>query len=132
MNLKKYQPILQTGILSFLVYGIHKLFFYLNNTNPKFQNFQYSNDLVLVFFTVCSILISISLILVKNRNINNVGFAFLWLTFIKMGLSYAFFSPLLHSEPINGSAEKTNFLIVFLLFLTIETVAATRILNNKQ
>ena len=132
MNLKKYKPILEIGFLSLLIYSLHKLFFYINQSNPKFSNFYFSTELVYSFFLVCSITIIFGLIQVKERNIDSVGFAFLWLTCIKMGVSYAFFFPILLSESTNSSAEKTNFLIVFLFFLAIETLMTVRILNNKQ
>jgi hypothetical protein len=132
MNLKKYQPILETGIISLLVYVFHTLFFYFNQNNPKFQNFYYSIELVYCYFFVCSITIIFGLIKVKERSIDSVGFAFLWLTCIKMGVSYAFFFPLLLSENTNSSVEKTNFLMVFLFFLAFETLTTVRILNNKQ
>ncbi|MCF8322855.1 MAG: hypothetical protein K9I26_06940 [Flavobacterium sp.] len=132
MNLKKYKPILEIGFLSLLIYSLHKLFFYLNQSNPKFSNLYFSTEVVYSFFFVCSIIIIFGLIQVKEKNIDSVGFAFLWLTCIKMGVSYAFFFPLLLSENTNSSAEKTNFLIVFLFFLAIETLTTVRILNNKQ
>jgi hypothetical protein len=132
MNLKKYQPILETGIVSLLVYVLHTLFFYFNQSSLKPQNFYFSIELVYSFFLICSLLIIFALIKVKERNIDSVGFAFLWLTCIKMGVSYAFFYPLLHSEITNSSVERANFLIVFLLFLAIETLTTVRILNKKQ
>ena len=132
MNLKKYKPILEISFLSLLIYSLHKLFFYLNQSNPKFSNLYFSTEVVYSFFSVCSIIIIFGLIQVKEKNIDSVGFAFLWLTCIKMGVSYAFFFPLLLSENTNCSTEKTNFLIVFLFFLAIETLTTVRILNNKQ
>ncbi len=132
MNLKKYKPTLEIGFLSLLIYSLHKLFFYLNQSNPKFSNLYFSTEEVYSFFFVCSIIIIFGLIQVKEKNIDSVGFAFLWLTCIKMGVSYAFFFPLLLSENPNSNTEKTNFLIVFLFFLAIETLTTVRILNNKQ
>jgi hypothetical protein len=132
MNLKKYQPILETILVSLLVYVLHQLIFYFNQSSLKPQNFYYSIEWVYCFFLICSISIIFVLIKVKERNIDSVGFAFLWLTCLKMGVSYAFFFPLLLSENTNSSVEKKNFLIVFLFFLAIETLTTARILNNKQ
>ena len=42
MKLKKYQPILEVIVIALLAYLLHTLFFYLNNDNPKFQNFHTS------------------------------------------------------------------------------------------
>lgn len=132
MNLKKYQPVFYTGIISLLVYLLHKLFFYFNQNNPKFQNFYFQIEIVYSFFLVCSFLIVFALIKVKEKNIDNVGFAFLWLTCIKIGFSFAFLSPILHSGNPNVRIEKLNFFIIFAIFLTIETFVTAKILNNKQ
>lgn len=132
MNLKKYQPILETGIISLLVYVLHKLFFYFSLSSLKPLNFYFSIELVYGFFLLCSLLITFALIKVKEKNIDTVGFAFLWLTCTKMVLSYVVLYPILHSGNPNMRIEKLNFFIIFALFLTIETIIAVRILNNKQ
>lgn len=132
MNLKKYQPIIEILFLSISVYLVHKLFFFLNDNNPKFQNFHFPIEIVYGFFFGCSILILLILIKVKTKNIDNVGYTFLLVTCIKMAVSYAVLSPILHSENPNVRIEKLNFFIIFALFLTIETIVTARILSNKQ
>jgi hypothetical protein len=84
------------------------------------------------FFFVCSVVILFILIKVKDKNIDNVGYTFLLVTFIKMGISYAVLSPILHSGNPNIQIEKLNFFVIFALFLTIETIVTARILNKKQ
>lgn len=132
MNFKKYQPILEVLLLSAVVYLVHKLFFFLNENNPKFQNFHFPIEVVYGFFFVCSIVILLILIKVKEKNIDNVGYTFLLVTFIKMAISYAVLSPILDSGNLNVRIEKLNFFVIFALFLTIETIVTVRILNNKQ
>jgi tryptophan-rich sensory protein len=132
MNLKKYQPIIEVLFLSVLVYLIHKLVFFLNVNNPKFQNFHFPIEVVYAFFFICSVLILLILIKVKTKNIDNVGHTFLLVTFVKMAISYAILSPIVQSENSNVRIEKINFFIIFALFLTIETIVTVRILNNKQ
>ena len=132
MNLKKYRPILEVVFLSILVYLVHKLVFFLNENNPKLQGFHFPIELIYGFFFICSLLIIFILIKVNEKNIDNVGFTFLWGTFIKMALSYLILSPILNSGNLNMRTEKINFFIVFALFLTIETIVTVRILNNKQ
>ena len=132
MNLKKYQPILEVLILSILVYLVHKLFFFLNDNNPKFQDFHFPIEVVYGFFFGCSVVILLILIKVKTKNIDNVGYTFLLVTCIKMAISYAVLSPILHSGNPNVRIEKVNFFVIFALFLTIETIVTARILNNKQ
>ena len=132
MNFKKFQPILEVFFLSTLVYLIHKLVFFLNDNNPKLQGFNFSIEIIYEFFFICSVIIVFILIMVKEKNIDNVGYTFLLVTCIKMAVSYAVLSPILNSGNPNVSIEKLNFFIVFALFLTIETIVTVRILNNKH
>ncbi|WP_395051537.1 hypothetical protein [Flavobacterium sp.] len=132
MNYKKHQPIIEVFFLSIMVYIIHKLFFFLNDSNPKFQGFYFPIEIVYGFFFICSVIILLILIKVKTNNIDNVGYTFLWVTCIKMAISYAVLYPILHSGNPNVRIEKLNFFLVFALFLTIETIVTIRILNNKQ
>ena len=132
MKLKKYQPILEVLFLSVVVYLVHKLYFFLNEDNPKFQNFHFPIEIVYGFFFTCSIVILLILIKVKTRNIDYVGYTFLLVTFIKMALSYAVLWPILHSGNPNLRIEKINFFIIFALFLAIETTVTIRLLNNKN
>ena len=132
MNFKKYQPILEILSLSVVVYLVHKFFFFLNDNNPKFQNFYFPIETVYGFFLLCSVIILFILIKVKAKNIDNVGYTFLLVTFIKMAISYTVLSPILHSGNPNVGIEKLNFFVIFALFLTIETIVTARILNNNQ
>ena len=132
MNFKKFQPVLEVLILSSVVYLIHKLVFFLNDDNPKLQGFNFSIETIYEFFFTCSAIIVFILIIVKEKNIDNVGYTFLLITCVKMAVSYAVLSPILHSGNPNLSIEKLNFFLVFALFLTIETIVTARILNNKQ
>lgn len=132
MYLKKYQSILEILLISIVAYSIHKLFFFLNENNLNYQNFHFPIEFIYAFFCLCSIVILLILIKVKSKSIDNVGKVFLLTTCIKMVVSYAVLSPILHSGNLNMRVERTNFFIIFILFLTIETVVTIRILNNKQ
>ena len=131
LNLKKYQPILEVLAVSILGYFTHKLFFYIERNNPSFQNFHSPIETIYGFFLICSISIIFLLIQVKAKNIDNVGYTFLLVTCVKMGISYAFMSSILDATQQNITIEKNNFFIVFALFLAIETIVTIRILNNK-
>jgi ABC-type transport system involved in cytochrome c biogenesis permease subunit len=132
MNFKKFQPILEILFLSTFVYLIHKLIFFLNDDNTKFQGFHFPIETIYEFFFICSVIIIFILIKVKEKNIDNVGYTFLLVTCIKMAISYVVLSPILHSGNSNVRIEKLNFFIIFALFLTIETLVTVRILNIKQ
>ena len=132
MKLKKYQPILEIIAIAILAFLLHKLFFYLNANNPKFQNFHTSVEALYGFFSLCSVIILFILIKVKDKSQEQVGYVFLIVTCAKMGIAYAVLSPILHSGNPNVGIQKINFFITFAVFLAIETVVTIRILNNKQ
>ena len=123
---------MEVTLLSILVYLVHKLVFFLSESHPKLQGFHFPIEVVYGFFFVCSLLIILILIKVNEKNIDNVGFTFLLVTFIKMVLSYVILSPILNSGNLNVRTEKIDFFVIFALFLTIETIVTVRILNNKQ
>jgi hypothetical protein len=131
MDIKKYRPILEIVIGALVVYAVHKGFFFLNGS-PQFRNFHTPLESVYGFFFLCSATIIFILIQVKERALQSVGFAFLFLTCAKMGVAYAFLRPILKSGSDNIATEKINYFIVFALFLAIETIVTIRILNNKQ
>ncbi|PWA05246.1 hypothetical protein [Flavobacterium psychrotolerans] len=132
MNLNKYRPILELFMISIVAYLAHKLFFYFKEGNPDFQNFHYPIETIYAFFFLCSAVILFILIQVNTKNIDNVGHSFLLITCVKMAISYAFLLPILHSGKPNIAIEKINFFVIFVLFLTIETLVTIRMLNNKQ
>jgi hypothetical protein len=132
MIVKKYRVIIEVLVLSFLVYVAHTLFFSFQEAIPKYKSHYYSLETLYGFFSLCSTIIILVLIKIKEKNIDSVGLVFLWLTCIKMGLAYTLLYPILTSDSSNIEFEKLNFFVIFALFLTIETVLTVRILNNKQ
>jgi hypothetical protein len=131
MTLKNLLPFIQIIILSLLAYIVDKVVFCFYY--PSIESiFKHSIETIFGFFLFCSLSILFLLIRVKKNNINSVGQTFLLVTSIKMALSYLLVRPILQSTAENVAVEKFNFLIVFTVFLTIETVVTIRILNNKQ
>ena len=112
-----------------LVYLIHKFIFSLFKFNES--TFIYSLEQLYLFFGLFSIIIELILIKVKEKNIDIVGNVFLLLTLIKMMFCFALGSTILKQVTENNSFQKWNFLVLFLIFLTIETVLTIRILNKK-
>ncbi|MEC4003493.1 hypothetical protein OX283_002385 [Flavobacterium sp. SUN052] len=132
MNLNKYKPILETALLSIIVFVIHETFFILIESQEKEFNFRYPLYLLYLFFLICSVIIVYILIRIKERNIDSVGQTFLLLTCIKMVLAYILLHPILQATNKLVTPEKINFFMVFAVFLTIETVVTIRILNKNQ
>lgn len=132
MNLKKHQPLLEVILFSIIIYAAHKFIFFYNYNNLKLQEFYFTMEVVYGFFFCCSIVLVYILIMVKEKNIDNVGYTFLLVTCVKMALSYVLLSPILNSGNSNIRYEKINFFFIFALFLTIETIVTIRMLNSKK
>lgn len=132
MKIKKFQPIFEVLIVSLLLFVAHKLFFYWNENNPKYQNFYFSLETIYGFFSFSSIIIVSILLFVKHKSKDNVGNTFMLITCLKMGVSYFLLNPILNSGNQNIGIEKINFFLIFALFLALETVVTARILNNNQ
>jgi len=94
--------------------------------------FQYSIPTLYLIFAVFSFVILSMLLVVWKRNLDYVGYTYLILTSVKMGIAFFFVKSILATSGDGATLEKTNFFIVFIYFLAIETVLTIRILNNKQ
>lgn len=132
MKIKKYQPIFEVLIASIFLFVLHKLFFYFNQDNPKYNNFYFSLETIYGFFCLCSSIVIFILLLVKQKSNDIVGYTFMLVTCLKTAIAFALLNPILNSGNHNIEFEKINFFVIFALFLTIETVVTTRILNNNQ
>jgi hypothetical protein len=130
MNFKKALPFLTLGGIAFLFYVIHKMIFYGLNVNQK--TFHYSLETLYLFFTVLSVIIFKVLLTIKERSFDNVGMSFLLVTSMKMVFCYLILRPLLQVPKPNDPTEKINFFILFIVFLTIETLFTIRLVNEKQ
>ena len=131
MTIAQFRPVLEIMVLSVLAFLAHWMVFHF--AMPAVENtFHYPLVTVYVFFTVCAVLITLTSIVIRQVNIDVVGQAFLLTTFIKMFICFGVFYPKLNAEDENDKTELTNFIIVFLLFLAIETFVTIRILNKKQ
>ena len=132
MIIKNFKPVLNLFLVATACYSIHKLVFYCYKEEIHARNFHYSIEVLYLLFSALSILIVTILIKIKQKSIDNVGMVFLILTSIKMFIAFAFLYPILAKSVDRISFEKTNFFVIFILFLAIETVITIRILNNNQ
>lgn len=69
---------------------------------------------------------------VRSRNFDLLGMSFLIVTTLKMLTCFLLARPILKNTAISATIEKTNFFVMFIVFLAIETVVTIRILNEKQ
>ena len=132
MNFQKIKPFFTLFPLSVLAYLLHKLFFYFFKLHATEISFVQPLFHLYLFFTICSSTIIAILIFIKQKNIDNVGQAFILLTCIKMFFCYIMLHPIIEQNNKNSAFEKKDFFVIFAVFLTIETVITIRLLNNKQ
>ena len=130
--MKQYKPLLVLTVISIAALLIHKgIFMFLLPNEPEAQ-FVHSLSVLYGFFFILSASILLILIKVSQASMTNVGLTFILLTTFKMAIAYIFLKPVLKGNLVHSGLEKTNFLVVFLLFLAIETLITIRLINNKQ
>ncbi|MRX39321.1 hypothetical protein GJU43_08550 [Flavobacterium sp. LC2016-23] len=130
MLLKNYKPILQLFLFALFVYVLHKLAFLILKVN--FQNFYYSIEFLYLIFFGISALLYLILLVVKKKNFQIIGMAFLFGTFTQMLIGYLILRPVLENKTEVAIVEKSNFFITFILFLLFETLLTIRLLNEKH
>lgn len=130
MTLKKFSPFLALGGVAFLLYIVHRVIFYGLNINQDL--FHYSLEALYLFFFSLSAVIFIVLLIVKERSFDNVGMSFLLATSIKMIFCYLILRPILQISEGESPVERINFFILFIVFLTIETLFTIRLVNEKD
>ena len=127
-----FKTFLHLFIISIIAFVIN--FFLVENVVPKLEltNWTYSIVNLYVLFFLFSVVIMSLLLFVRTKNLDNVGYTYLIVTSIKMGVAYFLLRPILATTTDVNATEKINFFIVFIWFLAIETLLTIRILNNKQ
>lgn len=129
--MKKYGAYFITiTLIAAALFVVNILIYQIPHFNEAKSYFIYSIPELYLFFYVFTIIIMGSLIAVKRKKREQLGYAFLLLTVVKMGLCYLFIKPVL-DKPVGNGTEKINFFIVFILFLAIEAYYTARLLNEK-
>jgi hypothetical protein len=130
MLLKNYKPFLQLFLFALVAYVLHKVAFLILKVN--FQNFYYSIEFLYLIFFGISALLYLILLIVKKKNFEVIGMAFLFGTFTQMLIGYLILRPILENKTEGVIVEKSNFFITFILFLLFETLLTIRLLNEKH
>ena len=94
MNLQKFKSIFTLLVLGTIGYLIHKTAFYFWVPKLYQDQFVYTLELLYLFFFFFSAFLTLVLDLVKQKSINSVGYTFLLLTTLKMGIAYIFLNPI--------------------------------------
>lgn len=129
MILKNYKSLLFLFISVVVAYVVHQLVFYFFKIDQ--QTFYYSLEQLYGIFFILSFVIIFILLMIKKRNFDQLGMSFLLLTSSKLVFYYLLLKPILNRTHYDIRIEKINFFVLFVLFLTIETVLTIRILSKK-
>jgi hypothetical protein len=132
MMLQKFKIIVQIPLLALPLYVIHLILFSETTLSTQTNEFHYSLEALYGIFAIATLLILLALIKMKEKNPESVGNTFMLLTCLKMGAAYFVLRPVLVLKHTNQHFEKINFLIIFLLFLAIETIITVKLINKKD
>lgn len=130
--LKKYKPLFLILICIVLMYAIHRSLTFLLEWNSVYAGFRFSLEKLYLCFGLAFLLIIFVLLKVKQRNFDQIGMAFMALITIKMFVFYFVFKSVISSEISETEWERTNFIILFMAFLILETVVSAQILKSQE
>ncbi|WP_177730832.1 hypothetical protein [Flavobacterium inviolabile] len=131
MSRKKYDVILRLFQIMPAVALLHILIFQFGIPSQTYQVFHYPVYTVYLFFFILSLVLLFILIKINETKPEQLGFVFLVLISIKFALSYIFLLPVLQDNTESAYMEKINFFMIFIAFLAVEVVLASRLLNKK-
>ncbi|MBN9285331.1 MULTISPECIES: hypothetical protein [unclassified Flavobacterium] len=131
MSRKKYDVILRLFQIMPAVALLHILIFQFGIPSQTYQAFHYPVYTVYLFFFILSLVLLFILIKINETKPEQLGFVFLVLISIKFALSYIFLLPVLQDNTESTYMEKINFFMIFIAFLAVEVVLASRLLNKK-
>lgn len=122
---KKYTIVLVGFLASFLFYYLHKVFFfdYLTNFTVEFLH---------LIFSISTIAILLILNIIYYKKPDNVGYSFMAITTFKMLILVVVFKKTIQTAPEILKPEKTTILLLFLIYLAVETILIARLLNKNQ
>ena len=131
MSRKKYDVILRLFQIMPAVALLHILIFQFGIPSQTYQAFHYPVYTVYLFFFILSLVLLFILIKINETKPEQLGFVFLVLISIKFALSYIFLLPVLQDNTESTYMEKINFFMIFIAFLAVEVVLASRLLKKK-
>jgi predicted MFS family arabinose efflux permease len=109
-----------------IVFGIH--LFILNKLQvPLFKNLIIEAYITNIFLVIC---IYTTLLILKNKYLDLLGFVFMGGSFLKFGVFFIFFYPYYKQDETLTRLETTSFLIPYIAALIIETYYLVKLLNK--
>lgn len=124
--INKLPVVVQVLIVSVLFFLIH---FGIASVLEKIDVAGFLMSYALQF--VMTLIIVLAMIKINDIAKEQLGFAFLGLSALKVGISYFFATEYLFQNKELLQINKTNFFVTFLFFLSLDVYFTIRLLNKK-
>lgn len=131
MKIQIFKTVSTLIVLSLVLFFCNKLLLEYTNFSSFYKQYQFSLEFIYSILSLFSITILIIMLFVNQKNKDIVGMTFMLSTTFKTIICFVIFSAIINSSNQN-KIERINFFVVFILFLTIETLITIRLLNKKQ
>ena len=132
MKLSIFKPLLSVLVFSILFFFAHYYILIYLIGQEALSKFYFSVHQIYLFYTISSILIITILIFVRKKNLDIVGYFYLVLTMVKIGIAYFFLHEINQNSTTFLIYEKKSFFASFIIFLAMETLITARLLNKNQ
>lgn len=124
--LKKLPVTVQALLISIVFFLIHfGVVTFLNKIDTTPFLMSYALQIIM------TLLILLAIIKIYETAKEQLGFAFLGLSTLKVGISYFFATEYLFQNKATLETNKINFFITFLFFLSLDVYFTIRLLNKK-
>ena len=122
--------ILLFTLITFILFLVS---FYLNQfiLDNNLEQLNFSLIKVYAFNAISCAIIYIAVEAIANFLPNETGYLYLGLSMMKLGIFILIFQDALFPEAGLTKAEKSSIVIPFLLFLLLEAIGVSKLLNNK-
>lgn len=115
-----------------LLFAIHKFAISYLHLTAAFSHFHFSLEHLYLYFGIASLVIVSVLLIIKKRNFDQIGMSFMALITVKLIVFYLIFKPIIAKDHTEAGIERTNFIILFMVFLLWETFVSAQILKSKD
>lgn len=124
--LKKLPVTVQALLISIIFFLIHfGVVTFLNKIDTTPFLMSYALQIIM------TLVILLAMIKIYETAKEQLGFAFLGLSTLKVGVSYFFATEYLFQNKATLETNKINFFITFLFFLSLDVYFTIRLLNKK-
>jgi hypothetical protein len=131
MNKDFFKAVVKTAGIAGVFLITNLLVFQIPSLQAQYAGFVYPVQTLYLLFFVFSVIILFALYKISEISASQTGFVFLGLITLKAVGSYFVAQPII-SKTIDTTTERVNFLLIFMLFLSIEAYFTVQLLNKKQ